>query len=207
MENMTLHPLAKELKEWKLVLGSKSPRRIQLLRELGLDFTVRPSDADEIPPKGLCPSEVPSFLSELKAKALRPHLAQDELLITADTIVIHKDQILGKPQNIEEAKAYLTSLSEDWHTVITSYTLSTKDQQVSESISSEIFFTKLTEDEIEYYISKNEVLDKAGAYGVQDWIGLIGVTELRGSYHNVMGLPTASIYHRLKKFLEDIRRG
>lgn len=198
-----LHPLAESLKGRKLVLGSKSPRRVQLLQELGLDFEVRPSDADEQFSEDLSPYEIPIFLSELKARSLIHTLSSDELLITADTIVIHDDKVLGKPKDIEDAKAYLRSLSDSWHSVITGYTLTTKEKQFSESVRSEILFMKLTESEIEYYTQTYEVLDKAGAYGVQDWIGLMGVSEIKGSYHNVMGLPTCSIYHRLKKFLEE----
>lgn len=201
--NNRCHPLFNGLKERKIVLGSQSPRRVQLLQELGLEFEIRPSDTDEIIPMGLPLDAVPAQLAKQKAEALLKTLAKDEILITADTIVIHKDRFLGKPNNKEEAKRYLRELSDSHHTVITGYAITTSDRQIIESVKSEIKFGILTENEINYYIEYYEVLDKAGAYGVQDWIGLIGVTEIKGSYHNVMGLPTASLYHRLKKFLEE----
>ena len=197
------HPLAKSLKGKRLILGSKSPRRAQLLGELGLDYEIRPSDAEEEIDLTLAPEDVPSSLALQKANALRSTLSSDELLLTADTIVIHNGKILGKPRDISTAQAYLKELSGSWHTVITGFALTSIDKQISHSVQSEIRFLPLTEEEIEYYTTYYEVTDKAGAYGVQDWIGLMGVAELKGSYHNVMGLPTASIYHLIKKFCEE----
>lgn len=196
------HPLYKALQGKRLVLGSKSPRRVQLLSELGLEFEVRPSDAEESYSNTLAPQDVPCYLALQKADALRPTLLANELLLTADTIVVHEGKVLGKPNNLEAAKNYLKELSGSWHTVITGFALTTLTKQSSVSVQSEIRFWELTEEDIEYYTTNYEVMDKAGAYGVQDWIGLIGVAELRGSYHNVMGLPTATIYHQIKKFCE-----
>lgn len=195
------HPLATLLEGRKLVLGSRSPRRVQLLEELGLTFSCRPSDAPEDHDEETSVKEVPSLLASRKAEYLQPNLASEEVLITADTIVILDDEIIEKPRNMAEAKQFLHQLSGRWHTVITGFCLTSQEKQVCESVESSIRFETLEEAEVNYYLSRYEVLDKAGAYGVQDWIGLIGVAEIRGSYHNVMGLPTARIYHCLKEFL------
>lgn len=195
------HPLDTLLAKWRLVLGSKSPRRVELLTELGLDFEVRPSHFDEQHGAEVAPRELPLLLAQGKARDLRGSLATDELLITADTIVILDDEVIEKPRNLEEAADFLRRLSGHWHQVVTAFVLTTAGHQASESVESEILFAPLTEEEIAYYLSRYEVLDKAGAYGVQDWIGLIGVREIRGSYHNVMGLPTSVLYHQLKEFL------
>lgn len=198
------HPLDSLLGTWRLVLGSKSPRRVDLLKELGLDFEVRPSHFDEQHGAEISPRELPLLLAQGKAQDLRASLAHDELLITADTIVILDGEVIEKPRNLEEAASFLRRLSGRWHQVVTAFVLATTLQQTSESVESEILFAPLTDEEIAYYLSRCEVLDKAGAYGVQDWIGLVGVREIRGSYHNVMGLPTSVLYHRLKDFLSQL---
>ena len=198
------HPLNALLHGWRLVLGSKSPRRVELLKQLGLKFETRPSHFDEQHSDDLPPEDLALFLAKGKAEDLRRELEQDELLITADTIVILDGEVIEKPHSLEEAAHFLRRLSGRWHQVVTAFVLTTTEHQVSESVESEIHFAPLSEEEIAYYLSHYEVMDKAGAYGVQDWIGLIGVSEIRGSYHNVMGLPTSLLYHRLKDFLSYV---
>ena len=147
------------------------------------------------------PFEVPQLLASRKAEFLLPQLMPNDLLITADTVVVLEGQILEKPHSLEEAVTYLNRLSGKWHQVITGYCLTMLERRFKASVSSRILFDQLTVEEVDYYVSQYEVLDKAGAYGIQDWIGLIGVKEIQGSYHNVMGLPTAHLYQHLKEFL------
>lgn len=196
---MVQHPLEKLLDGRRLVLGSQSPRRVQLLRDLGLTFDVRPSGADETHPTDTAPEHIPLELAKRKAVALFP-LQSDEILLTADTVVLMDGALLEKPHDLEEAKQFLKKLSGRWHSVITGYALTTSSKQVTGEVRSEIHFATLSDDEIEYYLANYQVLDKAGAYGIQDWIGLIGVSEVRGSYNNVIGLPTTHIYQTLKTF-------
>lgn len=194
------HPLHQLLEGRRIVLGSQSPRRVQLLRDLGLDFEVRPSGADESHPTHISSEHIPLELAKRKATALMP-IASDEILLTADTVVLLDDQLIEKPHDLQEARQFLHRLSDHWHTVITGYTLTHGSQQVTGEVRSDIHFAPLDDREIDYYIGHYQVLDKAGAYGIQDWIGLIGVSEVRGSYNNVIGLPTTHIYHALKNLL------
>lgn len=195
------HPLEARLRGLHIILGSQSPRRVELLKQLGLTFVVRPSYAPEDHIEVQDPHEVPLVLATRKAEFLLPQLHPNDLLITADTVVVLEGQILEKPHSLEEAATYLNRLSGKWHQVITGYCLTMSERQFRASVTSDILFNHLTEEEICYYVTRYEVLDKAGAYGIQDWIGLIGVKEIQGSYHNVMGLPTAHLYQHLKKFL------
>lgn len=195
------HPLAHLLEGKRIVLGSESPRRIEILSQLGLPFECRPSHAPEDHDKYTKAEDVPQLLAHRKAEYLRSTLAPNELLITADTIVILGEEIIEKPKNLADAKCFLEKLSGQWHKVITGYCILSHDKEYQASVESSIRFAELHPDEIEYYITRYQVLDKAGAYGIQDWIGLIGVAEIRGSYHNVMGLPSAHLYSNLKKFL------
>lgn len=201
MEKKVCHPIQKLLEGKRLILGSQSPRRIQLLKDLGLSFEVHPSGADETHPKDIAPEHIPLELAKRKAEALMPLYGTD-VLLTADTVVLMDGELLEKPKDIEEAKLFLSRLSGRWHSVVTGYTLTCGERQLTGEVRSEIHFTTLSEDEINYYVSHYQVLDKAGAYGIQDWIGLIGVSEVRGSYNNVIGLPTTYIYQSLKKLLE-----
>lgn len=186
----------------RVVLGSQSPRRIQLLGELGLHITVRPSEVEEVYPEGLSIEEVAPFLSRLKADSLRPSLSDEEILITADTVVLLEGELLGKPTDLDHARDFLHRLSGKTNTVITGYTImDAHGKVIAGQAVSKIKFAPLEESEIEYYIRRCEVLDKAGAYGVQDWIGLIAVEDIQGSYNNIIGLPTALIYRDLKAFL------
>lgn len=195
------HPLEARLRGLNIILGSQSPRRVELLKQLGLTFEVRPSHAPEDHIEVQDPLEVPQLLASRKAEFLLPQLKTSDLLITADTVVVLEEQILEKPHSLDEATTFLNRLSGRWHQVITGYCLTMLERQFKASVTSRILFEQLTEAEVDYYVSRYEVLDKAGAYGIQDWIGLIGVKEIQGSYHNVMGLPTAHLYQHLKEFL------
>lgn len=179
-------------------MASNSPRRRELLAGLGLPYEVRIIDGiDESYPASLVVSDVPLFISKKKAQAYT--LAPSELLITADTIVCIDNEILGKPKDNEEACKMLTKLSGRTHQVITGVTLTTTEWTHSFSCSSDVTFASLTEQEILHYVNAYHPLDKAGAYGIQEWIGYIGVTRLEGSYFNVMGLPVQRLYSELKK--------
>lgn len=195
-------PLERELSSYRLVLGSSSPRRIDLLRRLVSDIDVRPSGAEETYDPDLSAYDVPTYLACVKASGLRSTLRPGEILVTADTIVILDGRVIGKPGDMEEAEETLRLLSGRTHEVITGYALTDcTGRQITESVHSYITFASLSDEEIAYYLTHFDVLDKAGAYGVQEWIGLIGVTDIRGSYHNIMGLPTASLYRSLRQFV------
>ena len=182
-----------------LILSSNSPRRKELLAGLDIPFEVRViEDIDESYPDSLPTGEIAEYIAQKKAAAYK--VGNDDVLITADTIVVLDDQILGKPADAEEAKQMLRSLSGKTHHVITGVCLKSRDQQHHFSVISEVTFKTLAEDEISYYVENYKPFDKAGAYGIQEWIGYIGVTGLSGSYFNVMGLPVQRIYEELKKF-------
>lgn len=201
MEIDYTHPLFSLLRGRRIILGSQSPRRIELLTQLGLPLECRPSDAPENHDDIECAEAVPVHLAMRKAKYLESTLKPDDILITADTIVILDGEIIEKPHDLDDARRFLQKLSGKWHKVITGYCIVSQEKEYHASVESSIRFVPLSADEINYYISKYQVLDKAGAYGIQDWIGLIGVAEINGSYHNVMGLPTAHLYAQLKDFL------
>jgi septum formation protein len=190
----------KNLEKYKLVLASESPRRQQLLRELGLEFEVRPSCLEEFYPEELGMTAIPVYLAELKADALKSEMKEDELLITADTIVWKDDQVLNKPKSREEAIAMLKNLSGSQHQVITGMHLMSVDKKVSFHAVSEVCFDDLTDDEIIYYVDHFSPYDKAGAYGIQEWIGYVGISRIEGSFYNVMGLPVHKLYQHLKEF-------
>lgn len=199
------HPLQPLPQRYQVVLGSKSPRRVEFLRGIGLDFTTRPSNAEETIPPDTPLDEIPLLLALQKRSALLTTMTKDELLITADTVVIQGAQLIGKPKDPQEAKDYIRNLSGSWHRVLTGYTIGTKSEiYKAETVESRIRFAPLHADEIEYYTTHYEVLDKAGAYGIQDWIGLIAVEEIQGSYTNVMGLPTESLYKSLREIAAQI---
>jgi septum formation protein len=195
--------LAKLLQNRHLVLGSGSPRRSDFLRELGLDFEVRLQEVEESYPSELKREEISEYLAKLKAKALEPVLSEDEILITADTIVWCEDEALGKPKDREEAIKMLQSLSNKSHEVISSVALTTTKKQVLLSDTTTVNFRKLTDEEIVYYVDHYEPFDKAGAYGIQEWLGYIGITEIRGSYFNVVGFPVQKFYTGLRDLLAD----
>lgn len=182
----------------KIILASNSPRRRELLSGLGFDYEVRTLQGlDESYPEGLSMEEIPQYISRKKAAAYT--LGADELLITADTIVWLDGEVLGKPVDEEDAKQMLRKLSGKTHQVVTGVTLSWSDQQHSFASVSQVTFAQLTDEEIDYYVTHYHPLDKAGAYGIQEWIGYIGVTSIEGSYFNVMGLPVQRLYTEMKK--------
>ena len=189
----------------KILLGSKSPRRRELLAGLDVDFRVVAIDADEHYPEGLQGGEIPYFISRAKAEAYGEPLAEDEVLLTADTIVwVPCDGgkggvMLGKPKDEEEARGMLLLLSGRMHAVYTGVTLRTREGMQTIVDKTEVWFRALTEEEIAYYVAKYQPLDKAGAYGVQEWIGYVGVTKIVGSYFNVMGLPVERVWEEIMR--------
>ena len=188
------------LKKYEILLASNSPRRRELLAGLDIDYRVTAlPEVDESYPDTLSGEEIPLYISQEKAAAYRRFMKDNTLLITADTIVWLDGKVYGKPRDIADAKAMLQALSGKTHTVITGVTLTSLQKQISFAVSTEVTFAALDDDEIDYYVEKYRPLDKAGAYGVQEWIGYIGVTGLKGSYYNVMGLPIQRLYTELKK--------
>ena len=186
---------------FKIILASNSPRRRELLAGLGLDFEVRVlPDIDESYPETLAALDTAEYIAAKKADAYRSAMAPDELIITADTVVIVGDEVLGKPANDSEARDMLLKISGRTHQVVTGVCLTTQQQSSRFSVRTDVTFKPLTEAEIQYYIEKYKPFDKAGAYGIQEWIGYIGCTGLNGSYYNVMGLPVQRIYTELQKF-------
>ncbi|HXL00732.1 MAG: Maf-like protein [Dysgonamonadaceae bacterium] len=190
-----------KLTNYRIILASNSPRRKELLSGIDVDYEVHTlSDIDESYPDDLPKEEVAEFLSRKKANAYLESLEENALLITADTLVVLHGKILGKPLNKEDAKNMLHELSGQTHLVITGVCLTSKQKQVSFSDKTYVTFGDLTDQEIEYYVEKYNPLDKAGAYGVQEWIGYVGVEKIEGSYFNVMGLPIFKLYRELKQF-------
>lgn len=189
---------------WKIILASNSPRRKELLAGLDLQFEVRVlQNIDESYPHDLPTLKIAEFISKKKADAYVETMADDELVITADTVVILGDEVMGKPHDEADAKRMLGELSGRTHQVATGVTLSTKERQMSFSVVTDVTFKQLSADEIDYYVRSYHPMDKAGAYGIQEWIGYIGVTALKGSYFNVMGLPVQRIYEALKTFSDS----
>lgn len=185
----------------KYVLASNSPRRRELLAGLGLDFEVRVIDGiDESYPASLPVAQVAQYIAEKKADAYRSTMLPDELIITADTVVIVGNEILGKPHDEADAIRMLRMISGRTHQVTTGVCLFTLTQTHSFSVTTDVTFKELTDCEIQHYVTEYRPYDKAGAYGIQEWIGYIGVTGLRGSYYNVMGLPVQRIYTELQKY-------
>lgn len=186
----------------KIILASNSPRRRELLAGLDLEFEVKViKGIDESYPDTLAPTEVAQYIAAKKADAYVATIGDNDLVITADTVVIVDNDILGKPHDEAEAKAMLRRISGRSHQVVTGVCLVTKDKRREFSVSTDVTFRNLTESEIDYYVSHYHPLDKAGAYGIQEWIGYVGVTALNGSYFNVMGLPVQRIYAELQFFL------
>ena len=188
-----------ELK-YKLILASNSPRRKELLAGLGVPFEVRVlQDIDEHYPENLPVNEVARYIAKEKADAYRRIVAADELIITADTVVIVGYEILGKPMDEADAVRMLRLLSGRTHQVTTGVCLLTAEKERCFDVTTDVTFKTLTDEEIHYYVNRYRPFDKAGAYGIQEWIGYIGVTGLNGSYYNVMGLPVQRIYQELTK--------
>ncbi len=186
---------------YQIILASNSPRRKELLGGLDIPFKVRVLDGiDESYPQDLPTKDIAGYISQKKAAAYRQSIAADELIITADTIVILGEKVMGKPKDAEEAVEMLHELSGKTHQVITGVCLTTREKQVCFSVETDVTFKTLSDSEITYYIDHYHPFDKAGAYGIQEWIGHVGVTGMNGSYFNVMGLPVQRIYEALKDF-------
>ncbi len=185
---------------YKLILASSSPRRQQLMQEAGFEFEVRLREVPEVYPDTLFVEQVPEYLARLKASAFNGDLQEDELLITADTIVSIHGKVVGKPRDRQQAVAMLRELSGNKHTVISGLCLTTVREQKSCSVCTDVFFRELTEKEIVYYVDRYKPFDKAGAYGIQEWIGYVGIERIDGSFYNVMGLPVQTLCRQLKEF-------
>ncbi|MGA0402235.1 MAG: Maf family nucleotide pyrophosphatase [Flavobacteriaceae bacterium] len=187
----------------KLVLGSQSPRRKAFLESLHLTFSTRSSSVEESYPPDLVAEEIAIYLAELKFEALEQTLKEDELLITSDTVVWNNNTSLEKAANKEDAIRMLKALSNNKHQVITALCIGDSNKRWTSYEVTEVHFRELKEEEIEYYVEHYQPFDKAGAYGIQEWIGLIGITHISGNYPTVVGLPTALLYQGLIEFLED----
>ena len=189
------------LKKYNVILASNSPRRKELLQRLGIPFKVRTLfGIDESYPDSLRGEDIVRYISRNKANAYRKSMGNDELLITADTIVYSEGQVMGKPKDTDEAKRMLMDLSGKVHQVITGVTILSTEHVENFAVTSQVKFAELTADEIDFYVSNYLPFDKAGAYGIQEWIGLVAVEEIKGSYFNVVGLPVQRLYQRLKLF-------
>ena len=186
---------------YKIILASNSPRRRELLAGLGLDFTVKViSGIDESWPQDLKGEDIPLYISREKAAPYRQTIAEDELVITADTIVYVDGEVLGKPHDKADARRMLRLISGRWHEVITGVTLMTAARERSFAVTTKVRFCNLTDDEINRYVESGLPMDKAGAYGIQEWIGYVGVEAIEGSYFNVVGLPVQRLYRELMNF-------
>ncbi len=188
----------------RLILASQSPRRRQLMTECGLGCEVAQEyEVRESYPQGLAADEVPEYLAMLKSEAYPWPLAVEDILITADTVVIHAGHILGKPRSREEAMEMLRSLSNNRHHVVTGVVLRSANKTVRFSVSTDVWFRQMDDDEIGYYVDNMKPYDKAGAYGIQEWLGAVAIERIDGSFYNVMGLPTETLYLRLGEFVRE----
>jgi septum formation protein len=184
----------------QLILGSTSPRRKDLLETLGFEFSIRTKETDESFPAGLTPNQIAEYVAKKKALALITDLHSDEVLLCADTIVVLENDILGKPIDRTDALDMLSRLSGKTHEVITGVICHTVDRQEQFSVSTKVHFNQLTSHEIAYYVDNFKPFDKAGSYGIQDWIGCVAIERIEGSYTNVVGLPTKEVYECLLSF-------
>lgn len=192
--------LFENLEKYEIILASKSPRRQQLLNDLGLKFSIQSMDIPEVFPEGLEMNEIPVYLAELKATAFLPLLKKNQLIITADTIVWLNGQVMNKPADYDDGFRMLKDLSGKKHQVLTGVCLITTEKKVSFYASTDVWFKQLSDEEIHYYLENFRPYDKAGAYGIQEWIGYIGIHRIEGSFFNVMGLPIQSVFEHLKAF-------
>ena len=188
-----------QLKPFHIILASGSPRRQQFFKELGIDFEIRLKEIEEVYPNKLKAEAITNYLAELKANAFNNELSPNEILITSDTIVWQNDKALGKPKNYEDAFQILKSLSNATHEVITSVCFKTMHSSETIHEITRVTFSELSDDAIHYYLKNYKPFDKAGSYGIQEWIGFIGVSKIEGSYANVMGMPTDKVYEYLSK--------
>lgn len=193
--------MLENLNKYEIVLASNSPRRKELLQRMGVNFTVRTLfGIDESYPDSLRGEDIVCYISRNKAKAYQSSMAPNELLITADTIVYVDGEVMGKPKNAEQAKEMLHKLSGKTHQVITGVTIVTAKRTENFGVTSQVKFTNITDEEINFYVDNYLPFDKAGAYGIQEWIGIVAVEEIKGSYFNVVGLPVQRLYQKLKTF-------
>ncbi|MBW1296592.1 Maf-like protein [Aquimarina litoralis] len=190
------------LKNHRLILASGSPRRQQFFKDLDLDFTIQIKEVNEVYPDHLKGIEISDYLAQLKAKEFT-ELKSNDILVTSDTIVWHEGKALGKPKNLDDAKKMIASLSGKTHEVITSVCFKTVNTVKVINQSTKVSFKELSKDEIDYYVETFSPLDKAGAYGIQEWIGYIGIIHIEGSYYNVMGLPVQLVYETLIELAES----
>ena len=191
--------LRNKLKKYTLILASGSPRRQQFFKDLDLDFEIRLKEIEEVYPPELEAAQITNYLAELKASAFEGELQTNEILITSDTIVWHNNKALGKPKDEQDAFEILKSLSNTTHEVITSVCFKTNKKIDLLHEITKVTFNELTDESIRYYLENYKPYDKAGAYGIQEWIGFIGVSKIEGSYANVMGMPTDKVYEYLSK--------
>ena len=195
--------LKEKLKDYNLILASGSPRRQEFFKGLGLDFEIRLKPIKEEYPEKLRHFEISNYLAQLKSIPFENELKENDILITSDTIVWHNNTALGKPKDDEDAFSMIKSMSGQTHEVITSVCFKTKTSQKTVSSVTKVTFKEFTDDEIWYYIKNFNPLDKAGAYGIQEWIGQIGVTKIEGSYFNVMGLPVHLVYQTIVEIINN----
>lgn len=199
--NLELKMLKEKLKNYNIILASGSPRRQAFFKDLDVDYSIQVKEVDEKYNSGLNREEITDFLSQLKASVFKS-LETNDILITSDTIVWKENSALGKPKDSREAKEMLKSLSGKFHEVITSVCFTSKEFQITVNDTTKVWFKTLTEEEIDYYIKTYKPFDKAGSYGIQEWIGYIGIEKIEGCYFNVMGLPTRLVYKTLTEIAE-----
>lgn len=190
--------LKNKLSAYNIILASQSPRRQNLLKELDIDFSIHVKEVEEIYPDTLVKEEIPVYLAKLKADAFKASIKSNDLIITADTIVWVNDQVLGKPKNHEQAFQMLKTLSNNKHTVYTGVCLKSSLFEKTFWSETDVYFSSIDDEEIEYYLDKYKPYDKAGSYGIQEWIGYVAIESINGSYFNVMGLPVHRLYDELK---------
>lgn len=198
--------MLENLNKYNIVLASNSPRRRELLAKLGIDFEVRVlPDIEECYPEGLPAHDIPLYIATEKAQANKSQMGKDDLIITADTVVICDGKVLGKPADAAEAHDMLSMLSGKTHQVVTGVCMMSAERQRKFAVTTDVTFKELSAEETDYYIDKYQPYDKAGAYGIQEWIGYIGVTGISGSFFNVMGLPVQRVYKELLMFKKGIK--
>ncbi|WP_027066855.1 Maf family nucleotide pyrophosphatase [Maribacter sp. Hel_I_7] len=193
--------LKNKLKDYHLILASGSPRRHQFFKDMELDFEVRIKSVDEIYPTDLKGAEISDYLAKLKAEVFKLELKPKDILITSDTVVWYNNESLAKAIDSEEAESMLKKMSGEWHQVITSVCFTTNERQIIQHSITEVKFIELSIEEIRHYIKEYQPFDKAGAYGIQEWLGLIGIEQIKGSYTNVVGLPTQLVHETLSKLV------
>ncbi|HEX2921925.1 MAG TPA: Maf family nucleotide pyrophosphatase [Bacteroidales bacterium] len=195
--------MIEKIKNYHVVLASSSPRRQQLLKDMGINFDVAKREYDESYPRNLPGAEIALYISRRKASLFKDYVRENEIVITADTIVWCNNKVIGKPVSVEEAISMLKQISGNVHEVITGVTILSGKKEISFSDSTKVKFEVMSDDEIRYYAENFNPMDKAGAYGIQEWIGIIGCSTIEGSYFNVVGLPVQKLYQELKKIINQ----